>query len=1778
MTDGTTEDFTSRVTWSSSSPAVATIAAGGLATAHATGETTIRAAFTFTAVQTGLPVTVEQSTALTVQINLAINAVSPNSGAVGDLITLTGAGFDTVPANNQLVFRGINNTTVPATALTATLNRITLKVPPLAETGPITLTNSRGSVQSPPFTVVRDQDFQLIISPATLTVYQGASVTAQAQISSIGAKLFTGLATLSVQGLPAGIAPSFSSPSLSVTQAGAVTFGAVGSAPLGSHPLTVTAEMKEGGLAFKRTANVTLNVLASTGVTGIKGRFVTPQGAGIAGIIVRADIATTPQPQTTTDTAGNFVLTGLPAGKITMRFDATPAHPLYPIWPQTIDIAANKIFVMEDWIISPPPPDERFTAISANSPVTQVITDPRFPGLEIKIPAGTTIVGWDGVPKSRMAVERLDPDKLPVAAPPIKTKSVYQLYFGTPMGGLPSQPIPVTLPNDLGLEPGMKTPLYYYDGSPMGGTGEWKQGGTGTVSADGSVIITDPGSGIPRFCGVCGLPCFEAAQNETPNPPCNDCDGNTQSYGKPVNLATGQELDSAVDMVVDGEVPIVIRRVFNPFEAFAYIANYQQSLGINWTFAGYDVAMMPFGGDFSIRIVLPGNARVDFKRGADGKFRSGGYSMFDGAEISKIGGSNPTSVGALFGATLPPSDGAPVAPTCPVDGSFYIMRFRDGREWRFDAAPNATKIKIRGGCLYFLTEMRDPQGRFLQIQRGEGKIQRITTSGGTFVNFTYSTGVVSSVTDHTGRTVTYNHVSVPTKGGFRAFGATTDGTGSSRAATEAAAITAGLIPIPPRRLVSAVTPEGTYAYTYEDDPPELRIGALSFTDGSGASAPISAENPSCQNVRGGTRLKTIQLPGVQGVFTNFYGPSKRVLKQTWPDGTEIFFKYKVVGGCVPGLPSFAAQPTEGAKLTGGSNTSTCTGAGCVRIDSWDGQAVTGGTVVGVEVVDSRGKNFAHDFNGSGLATKVVDENGQERTLMRDAQNRVLRSTDALGRSTFFEYDSRGNRTKITDPAGRVTDIVYDGKWSKPILVMRRLDAATMIQYQYTYDNAIGVLKTSTDPEGNVTTFEYDVNKRLSLIRDPLLHETRIEYDTRGNPARITDHLGNSVETASDSLGRITQTTDALGYPTLASYNNLNQLTTITDANQGVTRFNFDARNKLASVVNPLNHTIESYGYDTIGRLATKTDAKLKSETYQYDGNGNVTSITDRRLQTTTVAYDNANRPLRITFHDGSVQERSYDAIGRLSEVREGDNAQRMEYDNLNRVVRVVTDTPAGLTSVAYEYDVLDRRTKRTLSYPGGVLEETVYAYDKASRLVSITQSGVNGIQVTTYTWDGASRLVQKVLSNGIKQELAYDEANRVLSITYKRTDDSIIETVSYTYDANGQRRSKSVGTASVAETPITAMYDEANRVNSFTLNPGTTGATTYNLTYDDHGNIVRKQNAASPSEDTRYEWDARNRLARITMSEGTQASIASFKYDALGRRIERLIEQGSGTQRTQYVYDGIQPIGELTEGGLAATILTGLSIDEVIARTVNVATATSQNPITTKAYLTDALGSVLAIAKADQNPEVFYSYSPYGETQALGVDGDIPANSNQYTARENDGRIGGTGGGSLYYYRARYYDPVLKRFVSEDPIGLRGGRNLYAYVEANPINSSDPLGLTAQDIQNMVELVYITQSDLNVPLIVDARDLGTDIRGNQITGFTNPITLNISVSDKYLERLNCDQVIQLFEIIVHESIHRTRPRMDMILRPSRHPDIYEEAARRTKESVDFIRNYCPCPK
>ena len=162
----------------------------------------------------------------------------------------------------------------------------------------------------------------------------------------------------------------------------------------------------------------------------------------------------------------------------------------------------------------------------------------------------------------------------------------------------------------------------------------------------------------------------------------------------------------------------------------------------------------------------------------------------------------------------------------------------------------------------------------------------------------------------------------------------------------------------------------------------------------------------------------------------------------------------------------------------------------------------------------------------------------------------------------------------------------------------------------------------------------------------------------------------------------------------------------------------------------------------------------------------------------------------------------------------------------------------------------------------------------------------------------------------------------------------------------------------------------------------------------------------------------------------------SLQYDAFGRRIQNIAGKS-------FLYDGANATQELSGGTVLANLVSG-GVDEVFTRADSAGTFTQ---------LKDALGSTIALVDAAGNVQTTYSYDPFGNTSSAGA---TNANGFQYTGRENEGN-------GLYFYRARYYSPVLHRFISQDPLGFAGsGPNLYAYAGNSPTNFTDPFGL--QDI------------------------------------------------------------------------------------------------------------------
>ncbi len=317
-----------------------------------------------------------------------------------------------------------------------------------------------------------------------------------------------------------------------------------------------------------------------------------------------------------------------------------------------------------------------------------------------------------------------------------------------------------------------------------------------------------------------------------------------------------------------------------------------------------------------------------------------------------------------------------------------------------------------------------------------------------------------------------------------------------------------------------------------------------------------------------------------------------------------------------------------------------------------------------------------------------------------------------------------------------------------------------------------------------------------------------------------------------------------------------------------------------------------------------------------------------------------------------------------------------------------------------------------------------YSWDNANRLIGITQGSTS----VAFQYDNANRRTQLTQPNGIVVAYAYDADSRVSGMTWTLAGNQIGD-LEYAYDGDGRVTSK---TGSMAATGMPAAVSG----NTFNADNGMTAFNGTAMSYDANGNLT------SDGTNT-YTWDARNHLSAIA---GQVA--AGFVYGPLGRRMSKTI---NGTA-TSFLYDGLNPVQELQNGSPSANMLTGLGIDEYFQR---IDSSGAED------YLTDALGSTLALADSSGTLQTSYTYEPFGNTTASGASSTNPF---QFTGRENDA----TG---LYFNRARYYSPTFQRFVAQDPIGFRGvTANLYAYVNQDPISAVDPLGLSGYFLRFFVDV------------------------------------------------------------------------------------------------------------
>jgi RHS repeat-associated protein len=686
---------------------------------------------------------------------------------------------------------------------------------------------------------------------------------------------------------------------------------------------------------------------------------------------------------------------------------------------------------------------------------------------------------------------------------------------------------------------------------------------------------------------------------------------------------------------------------------------------------------------------------------------------------------------------------------------------------------------------------------------------------------------------------------------------------------------------------------------------------------------------------------------------------------------------------------------------------------------------------------------------------------------------VKTTTNALGHVTAFDaYDVDGQPLRITDANGVATTMTYDVRGR---IKTRTAHAGSPLAETTSFDyDAAGQIVRTTMPDGSVLRYQYDAAHRLTEIADGLGNVTQYTLDAMGNrikedtfdPAdrlqrtrrRVFDALnrlyndigadGQKSIFGYDGIGNLKTSTDALGRSSTTTYDPMNRMATLTDAAGGIVRYGYDAKDRLASVKDPIGLTT-SYTYDAVGNLVQLSSPDTGITTYAADAAGNTVGSTDARGLAAAYAYDAINRQTLATFTDGSVAL-EYDDVatggayakGRLTRVTDASGSTSYLYDPFGRVSRKTQAVGSGASAktfvVAYEH--LAGRTT-SVTYPSG--KTLSYGFDTQGRITSISVAGQGVLAGATYApfgpvqgWTWANGQVYRrtydldgrvatltvgpdstAFANG-NWTFGYDSLDRLASAALPAG-----EAFGYAYDANGNRKQETRGGAATNY----GYFAASNRLQVLA------GTIAKSFVYDASGNLAGNGGLT-------FTYDARGRMTQV--SSGYRYAI-----NGLGQRVSKT---GSG-ETTYFVYDEQgRLIGEYDASGASRQELAWLSDTPVASLRPAVGGGIAIYPIYTDHLNTPRLITDLANRTVWEWPlDTFGSGSAKEDPNGLGTFSFNLRFPGQYYDAET----------GLHYNYFRDYDPSVGRYVESDPIGLKGGLNSYGYVEANPLSSSDQLGL-----------------------------------------------------------------------------------------------------------------------
>jgi RHS repeat-associated protein len=556
--------------------------------------------------------------------------------------------------------------------------------------------------------------------------------------------------------------------------------------------------------------------------------------------------------------------------------------------------------------------------------------------------------------------------------------------------------------------------------------------------------------------------------------------------------------------------------------------------------------------------------------------------------------------------------------------------------------------------------------------------------------------------------------------------------------------------------------------------------------------------------------------------------------------------------------------------------------------------LTAKAVAGITV-----QSATYDLAGHQLTSKDANNNvtAYEYTL----SGRVRSTAYPGGYSVRNWYDTMGNNVRSLDSLNAEILSTYD-TWGQLLSVKeQRLGGNEAIIRSTRYD-VLGNPVYKTDERGFLTQYTYNALSQVTAVKDPLGQTTTYSYDKNGNKTAETNWLGNTTTWQYDSLNRLVTVVDPNNVTIeKLEYTDNHLQSKSTDANGNVTTFSYDRNGRLLSTKDGEGYTVKQT-YDPVGNTATKTDGNGRATVYTYDNLNRLAEVTDAAGNTVHYTYDNVGNLLTQTDGNGNIITTSYNAQN-LPITRTDPLGRKENYAYTpNGHVSSRTDRNGNVTT--YTYDIHGRTSSEKV---GGQLIS--YTYDNGGNLIKVEEP--RGI--STWTYDALGRATNKTEPQTGTITFAYDLISGMSagyhgeSVTvdgrvtvnvfdkvgrlYQVKDGADITT--YTYYPNGNLQTETLPNG------ITANYTyfNNNKLKTLQNKNGGTILEAYQYAYDGAGNLTAKVDVKGT---TVYTYTVLSQLSTVTEPSG---KVTSYTYDNAGNRSSETVTENGASITTTYMID-----------------------------------------------------------------------------------------------------------------------------------------------------------------------------------------------------------------------------------------------------------------------------------